>query len=741
MTKPFRLLKLSLIFVGLAALVSAYVPTTTAAAAPATTASATTAKKPVVAFYYLWWDASHWQNRLGPNYPYSANPLPLPATLSGNGCTVQNNYVGNHLTDAPAQLFTQDDPNQIKADVTNAAAAGLTGFAVGWLGTGQASQTASSSALDQRLASLVAAVHQINSAGTPFSLWISYMSSASIRTQAQMNADLTYLSTTYGTDSAFNHQDGRPVLMMMGSWKYSQAFLDSMSATNRPHFYLVGDENWNTWSSAKAADFDADSTYWSSQDPVVNPASFSQIATLATAVRSTHNPDGTAKQFFAPMAPGYNKLLDGGTNCIPRLGGQTMQALYAGNAKANPDGWMVISWNEIDEGTYVTPLQRYGMQSLNTLSPIIAQIQAGTTTLTTAVIIPKAGATLSGTTYLDAAVPGAVVATTTVKYLLSGGSYSDKVIGTATPTYYGWLFLWNSTTVPDGSYTVRTEAFTSAGSAFSPSVSFTVANGSPPPPPTGHKVIVLLEENHGIAASTAGMPYLTSLGSTFGNATGYTAISHPSLPNYLALFGGSTYGTSSDCGVGCGPTGSTDRSVWDQTIAAGKAAKAYQQSMTSACQTGGQGAYAPRHGPWPYWTNAISRANCVANDVPLTALQPDITAGHLPITGEITPDLQNDAHDGTLAQADAFLKTWVPALMAGPDYKAGNLTIIITFDENGGSAGNGVQFVAIDPRLSGKVVGGSFNHYSLTKWLEDNAGVTEQNNAAAAANLKTAFGL
>ena len=92
--------------------------------------------------------------------------------------------------------------------------------------------------------------------------------------------------------------------------------------------------------------------------------------------------------------------------------------------------------------------------------------------LTTTVLIPSAGATLSGTTYLDAAAPNA----TTVEYLLTGGSYSNQVIGTATPTYYGWLFDWDSTTVPNGTYTLRTEAFNSTGHAFSPSVSFRVNN-------------------------------------------------------------------------------------------------------------------------------------------------------------------------------------------------------------------------------------------------------------------------
>jgi acid phosphatase len=256
----------------------------------------------------------------------------------------------------------------------------------------------------------------------------------------------------------------------------------------------------------------------------------------------------------------------------------------------------------------------------------------------------------------------------------------------------------------------------------------------------GHKVIVIPEENHSSSEFFSSLPYLASLASTYGQATSYHAIGHPSLPNYLAIFGGSTYGTSSDCGIGCGP-GSSGQSVWDQTLAAGKSAKAYQDGMTSNCASGGGTAYAPRHGPWPYWTGTTPHANCLAHDVPLSALQPDISAGTLPVTGEITPNLNNDWHDGSAAQADAFLQNWVPKLQAGSDYTSGNLTIIIVADEDDGSQGNLVPFVVVNKALSHKSVSLAANHYSLTRWLEENAGVALQNNATTASDLKVAFGL
>ncbi len=195
----------------------------------------TNASHRMFAFYYLWWDTQHWHSRLGPNYPYGGNPLPLPATLSADGCTVTNNYPGNQLTDVASPLWTQDDPAQISSDVALAAKTGLAGFAVSWAGTGQPNQTASSSSFNRRLAMLVSAVHQINQAGTPFSLWIAYISSAVIRTQTQIDNDLSYLQTTYGNDPAFDRSNsGRPTLIMMGSRKYPQSVLDNSAPGGGP---------------------------------------------------------------------------------------------------------------------------------------------------------------------------------------------------------------------------------------------------------------------------------------------------------------------------------------------------------------------------------------------------------------------------------------------------------------------------------------------------------------------------
>jgi hypothetical protein len=272
----------------------------------------------------------------------------------------------------------------------------------------------------------------------------------------------------------------------------------------------------------------------------------------------------------------------------------------------------------------------------------------------------------------------------------------------------------------------------------------TSSSASTPPPPSGHKVMVIVEENHSQTEAVTLMPHLAGWADTYGKATAYTAVTHPSLPNYLAIAGGSTFGVADDNAPSSHPI--SGDSVFDQSISAAASAKTYAEGMTSNCMLGNTGRYAVKHNPWAYFNGATQRANCNTGDVPLGTtsagnLHDDIAAGALPNTGMMVPDLCNDAHDCPLTTADDWLAAWVPQLMGGADYKSGNLTIVITFDEDDSSAGNNVAFVVIDPRLSGKVVSSAANHYSLTRWLDANVGAPPLRSAATAPDLKAAFGL
>jgi hypothetical protein len=137
-------------------------------------------------------------------------------------------------------------------------------------------------------------------------------------------------------------------------------------------------------------------------------------------------------------------------------------------------GWLA-QWNTttVPNGTY--KLQSVATDTVpNTVTSVPITIIVNNQPPTTSILIPSSGVTLSGSTYLDASASIA----SSVEFRLFGGiyGYSGPVVCTATPTLYGWLCDWNTTTVPDGSYVLLSEAFNSVGSAFSSGVSITVDN-------------------------------------------------------------------------------------------------------------------------------------------------------------------------------------------------------------------------------------------------------------------------
>ncbi len=341
----------------------------TASAAPVDT------RKPVFAMYYLWWSAKHWQDRLGPNYPSSRTPAPLPATLNAESCGARTSISGNRLTDVPGLAgYDQNDAAVIERDVRLAASLGLKGFAVNWNGTGSSSQTVNSTSYNRRLQYVFDAVHKVNAEGIPFRLMLNYKASATKLTTSAITGDLSYFTKRYAADPALDHTySSRPEMIWAGSWKYSTAELTTVSRAFRSKMHLIGDEKPSSWNAARGAQLDGASYYWSSQDPWNNRASFDQVRKLADAVHAGKNPDGRAKTWLAPFTPGYNaQLLYSTTTCVARKDGQTMHELFRGNKASNPDGWTFISWNEIAEGSYIVPLTRYGQRYTNELKRLIA---------------------------------------------------------------------------------------------------------------------------------------------------------------------------------------------------------------------------------------------------------------------------------------------------------------------------------------------------------------------------------
>jgi phosphatidylinositol-3-phosphatase len=258
------------------------------------------------------------------------------------------------------------------------------------------------------------------------------------------------------------------------------------------------------------------------------------------------------------------------------------------------------------------------------------------------------------------------------------------------------------------------------------------------------KVLVVIEENHTLEEMRQGMSFLSGLSHRYGYATHWSAITHPSEPNYLAIVGGSTFAIRDDGSpaehaddVGDAP------SVFDQALAAGRTAKTYAESMPNNCYASDAGdqdsAYAVRHNPWVFFS--AGRAECLAHDVSLEPFAADAASNALPDVGLLVPNLDHDAHDGSLATADAWLEEQLTPVLRSSDFTSGRLVVIVTADEDDRSGDNRVLTSVLTPAISHKVVDAPLTHYSLTRYIAEVIGVRPLGEGARAPDLATAFGL
>lgn len=252
-------------------------------------------------------------------------------------------------------------------------------------------------------------------------------------------------------------------------------------------------------------------------------------------------------------------------------------------------------------------------------------------------------------------------------------------------------------------------------------------------------VFVIVMENHGYTAviGNPAAPYTGSLARRYGLATNSHGIGHPSLPNYLAMLGGSTFGIASDC-ADCSVDASN---LADQLERAHLTWKAYMEGLPSPCFTGGSsGRYAKKHDPFVYFRDIASNpARCRARVVPLTTFTSDAARGSLPNLSFIAPDLCHDTHDCSVATGDAWLRSFVPGILRSAAWKDGGV-IVITYDED--SADNHIPTLVISPQLAAGARSSRYvSHYSLLRGIEDLFGLTPLRRAAGATDLLGAFGV
>ena len=294
----------------------------------------------------------------------------------------------------------------------------------------------------------------------------------------------------------------------------------------------------------------------------------------------------------------------------------------------------------------------------------------------------------------------------------------------------------------NGSHQLTVQAIeANTGATIKNSIGINVANpvgvvGQDGIPPSSH-VLLVIEENHTYAQVLAAMPWLVSMGKTFGHTLNYHADQPGSLLDYLWLSSGSGEQTFGCTGNGC-TKAITDNNIFRELDAAGLSWKIYAQSLPNAGYMGVQsGAYVKRHNPAPWYSTVIGSATEQKKMVPFSELATDMANGTLPNYSIIVPDLNNDAHNGSLGQADDFLSHQVAPVLNSPPFTKDGL-MIITFDECDAAIGACNQLVytaLIGPNVKrGSTSAASYRHENTLRTILDALGL--RTFPAASANAK-----
>ena len=188
---------------------------------------------------------------------------------------------------------------------------------------------------------------------------------------------------------------------------------------------------------------------------------------------------------------------------------------------------------------------------------------------------------------------------------------------------------------------------------------------TPVPPPPG--VILLVLENHSYeeVIGDAAAPNLNALAQRYGLATHADAYAHPSLPNYLDLVAGSSFGIFSDC-TDCDVSGQT--SLADQLTAHGLSWGAYMEDMPSTCFTGAavDDSYGKKHNPFMYFDQVRNDPAQCNRDQPFGGFYPALDASTLPTFSLVVPNLCDDGHNCSLSHSDSWAGGFVARAGAHP---------------------------------------------------------------------------
>ena len=272
---------------------------------------------------------------------------------------------------------------------------------------------------------------------------------------------------------------------------------------------------------------------------------------------------------------------------------------------------------------------------------------------------------------------------------------------------------------------VQAGADSSPASAPVPSAAVTTAAATAVPRPAHTVVVVLENKDRTSVIGSPDAPYLNDLARRGANMSQSYGVTHPSQPNYVALFSGGQQGVTTNT---CRDLG--DRpNLGSQLEAAGHSFYGFADSMPRAGYTGCvSGRYQRKHNPWVDFSNLRPGVN-----QPFTAFPTDYTT--LPTVSFVTPDMCHDMHDCSVAAGDAWLKQNLDAYARWA--MTHNSLLVVTFDENAGGSVNKIATLLVGQMVRPGLYGESMSHYTLLRTLEDAYGLAPLGQAATVGPLRS----
>ena len=248
--------------------------------------------------------------------------------------------------------------------------------------------------------------------------------------------------------------------------------------------------------------------------------------------------------------------------------------------------------------------------------------------------------------------------------------------------------------------------------------------------PKPDHIVIVMEENHSYAdiIGSASATYINALASQGASFTDSHAITHPSEPNYLALFSGSTQGLTSDA---C-PETYTGDNLAGELIKAGNSFGGYSEDLPAVGSTAcyapdpSNALYARKHNPWVNYSDLPSSIN-----MPWTSFPSDYST--LPTVSFVIPNQVDDMHSASVQQGDTWLQNHLDGYVQWA--KTHNSLLIVTWDEDDGSTTNQVPTLFVGPMVKAGNYSESINHYAVLRTLEDIYKLPYANNSANATSI------